>query len=105
MQLHLALCLRENMNIELLNEYGNVLAKRMAGDEYRESDIKGILDYVLYQRDNVKGYKKGLITKEELATLILQHLYTSIASIYKLNLGEINIQTNDIQSKINESIS
>ena len=92
------------MNIELLNKCGNELANRMAGEEYKESDFKGILDYVLYQRKAVKSYKKSLITKEELATLILQHLYISIARIYKLNLGELDIETTDIQKKINESI-
>ncbi|WP_413665369.1 hypothetical protein ACG1BZ_09330 [Microbulbifer sp. CNSA002] len=92
------------MHIELLNEYGNELAKRMVGDEIKEYDFKGILDYVLYQRDNAKSYKKGFITSEELATLILQHLYTALAIIYKLSLEELDVKTADIHKKIHESI-
>ena len=92
------------MNVEEINDYGNDLAREMLGSAFQETDFKGILDYVLYQKGNVKAWKQGLITTEELSTLVIQHLCSGIVAIYKLDLQEAKIEASAIQKKVIESL-
>ena len=70
---------------------GNKLAAQLNLPEPPESELRSKISEILVERNNYNGAIEGLITKDEIASLVLQHFQTLICSHANVSESKVNI--------------
>ena len=91
-------------NIEKLVECGLLLAERLSLPSPADSEFRNKITEILYERDNYEAAVEGIITKGEMATLLMQHFQTLICRLAESEAPGKPFECDDIEKLMVKAI-